>query len=202
MHRFETESIEPLLQALQHPVRAQVLTVLNDRNASAAELAEIVGEPIGKVRYHLRALSKSGLIGWEEAKDRRGVREYFWVVRTSQVIEDEQFLDLTPEQIRMLAVFGLRLMFNDATTALREGAFARRNDHCLTRFRPQVDERGWKELVKVYRSAIEGIERVTDRASTRLERSGEEPVLVSAVLMLFDLEGASQPLPSLVPPQQ
>lgn len=188
MHRFQPEPIEPLLNALAHPVRTQVLAALSDRQASAAEIAEIIGQPAGKVRYHLRALAKSGLIGWEEAEDRRGVREYYWAVRTRQMIEDEQYQELTTEQIRLMTLFAMRLMFTDATIALRDGAFVRRNDHCMIRFRLPVDERGWKELVEVYRSAMARIERVRERAAGRISKQDEDPVTVSASLMLFDLK--------------
>jgi DNA-binding MarR family transcriptional regulator len=200
--RYPPEPLEPLLSALVHPIRAQVLALLSERNASAAEIAEATGEPIGKVRYHLRSLAKSGLIGWQEAEDRRGVREYYWGPSSRQILEDEQHSVMSPEEIRLVSLYSLRLMFGDATTGLREGAFVRRNDHCLMRFRPQVDEAGWKELVKVYRSAIAGIERVSERASKRLARSGEIPIPVSASLLLFDLQMPARGIADVPPPQK
>jgi DNA-binding transcriptional ArsR family regulator len=202
VHRFKSEPLEPLLKALANPVRARVLIVLSDRSASAAEIAEIIGQPIGKVRYHLRSLAQSGMIGWEEAEDRRGVREYFWAVRTQQVVEDEQYPEMTVEQIRRLNSFVLRLMFKDASAALREDAVATRTDHALVRFRPQVDERGWNELVKVYRSAIAGIEAVSERASRRLAEAGEDPIHASASMLLFELETPARPLPVRLPSQE
>lgn len=202
MHKLPPEPIQPLLEALANPIRAQVLAVLTDRSASAAKIAEIIDEPIGKVRYHLRALAKAELIGWEEAKDRRGTREYYWVARTRQMIEDEQYAEMTPEQIRLVSLYDLRLMFGDATAALREGAFSRRADHLLTRHRPEVDEKGWKELVKVFRTAVAGVEKASERASKRLADSGEKPVTVSAMLLLFDLEAPARHVPATIPPPE
>lgn len=200
MQRLPAEEVRPLLDALAHPVRAQVLAILADRNASATEIAEAIGEPRSKVRYHLRALAKSGLIGCEGAKNRRGAREYYWVSRTRQLIEDDQCAELSDEQIQMVTLYILRLAFSDASAGIREGSFTRRHNHCVTRFRPVVDEQGWKELVKVYRAAIAGIEAVSERASKRLAKSEAEPVPVSASLLLFDLEEPARPLPANVPP--
>lgn len=186
--------------ALSHPVRAQVLSVLSERKASAAEIAEAIDVPVEKVRYHLRALAKAGMVGWQDAEVRRGAREYYWGTSSRQIVEDAEHAQMSPEQIRAICLHTLRLIFNDATAGLREGAFARRNDHVLTRFRPQVDEAGWEELVTVYRAAIAGIERVSERAAKRLEDSGEEAIPVNASLLLFDLEMPERGVPVVPPP--
>jgi DNA-binding transcriptional ArsR family regulator len=188
MLRFQSEPFEPLVKALEHPIRAKILAILGERSASAAEIAKSIGEPAAKVRYHLRALVKSGLIRWDGTKDRRGAREYSWIAKTPWWIAGDQFARMSPEQIRLLTLYGLRLIFGDAAAGLREGAFARRPDHWLIWSRPHVDERGWKELVTIYRDALTGIEEVRERAARRLTESGEDPLPVSASLLLFDLE--------------
>ena len=187
MHQFQAEAPESLLAALEHPVRAQVLAILTDRDACAADIAEALGEPVGKVRYHLRALAKSGLIGSKKAEDRRGVREYHWVARTRQVIDDEQLANLPPRQIELVWLYVLRLVFNDASAAMRDKAYLRRKDYVLHRQMPEVDEQGWRELVKAFRTAAAKVDRIGERASRRLAKSGEDPVRTRASLLLFDL---------------
>jgi DNA-binding transcriptional ArsR family regulator len=196
------EPLEPLLSALGHPTRAKVLAVLSDRHASAAEIAELIDEPITKVRYHLRALSKSGMIGWEEAKERRGVKEYYWFTRSPQWIEDHQHHSLSEQENRMINLYILRLVFADAAAGLREGAFNRRPDHAIVRFRLLVDEKGWKELVKIIRTAVDGIDAVRELAGRRLANSKEDPLTASATLLLFDLEKPAHGLSATSTPLQ
>lgn len=199
MSKFPTENVASLLKALEHPVRAQVLAALGDRTASATDIADAIGVPIAKVRYHLRALAKLGLITSKEAENRRGVREYYWAADTPQLVEDEQQADLTPEQDRQISLYVLRLIFGDATAAVRDDTLVRRPDHFLVRFRPMVDERGWKELVEVYRTAFNGIATVSEQAAERLEKSGSDPIPVNASLLLFDLEMPERAPPTIVP---
>jgi DNA-binding transcriptional ArsR family regulator len=197
--KFPTENVASLLKALEHPVRAQVLAALGDRTASAADIAELTDLPIAKVRYHLRALAKLGLITSKEAEDRRGVREYYWAIDTAQLVDDEQQAQLAPEQHRQISLYVLRLIFGDATAAVRDDTLVRRPDHFLVRFRPMVDERGWRELVKVYRTAFNGIAEVSQQAAKRLEKSGLDPIPVNASLLLFDLEMPERAPPTIVP---
>ncbi len=199
MAKFKTESSKPLLEALEHPIRARVLAALGDRSASAADIAAAIEVPVAKVRYHLRALAALGLIVRDEAEERRGVREYYWVVNTPQIVEDEEHMNLTPEQSRQIGFYILRLMFADATAALRWGSFAERKDHVLTRFRPAVDEQGWTELVEIYRKAMAEIVQTSERAADRLHRAGAEPLYVNASLLLFEVQIANRPPPSLLP---
>jgi DNA-binding transcriptional ArsR family regulator len=189
-----TEPLEPLLSALAHPTRARVLGVLSDRPASAAEIAEETGTPIARVRYHLRALARAGMIDWAKTEERRGVKEYYWVMKSPQWVEDEQISSLSKEQNQMINLHVLRLIFADAAAGLREEAFARRPDHAVVRYRLLVDEKGWKELVKIVRTALDGIDAVRKRAGQRLSKSGEDPLTVSATLLLFDLESPAHGL--------
>ena len=43
-------------KALSHPLRAHVLTILNERVASPNQMSEELGEPLGNVSYHVKAL--------------------------------------------------------------------------------------------------------------------------------------------------
>lgn len=185
---YEEEPLEKMLTALEHPVRAQVLAVLTARRATAAEIAEIIDEPAAKVRYHLRTLLKSGLVVWATAKDRRGAREYAWIAEAPKWVTAEQISEMSPDQVRLLTLYGLRLIFGDATRGLRDEAFARRQDHWLVWSRPLVDEQGWSELVGVFGQAFAAIEEVRERATRRLAESGDKPVPICASLLLFDRE--------------
>lgn len=190
---------EALLAALQHPLRARILAILTDRSASTSEVVEAVDEPAAKVRYHLRALARSGLIGLQGARKRRGAREHLWFGRTSQLVENEHFESLSPTQIRATVLHFLRLIFTDATAGLRDGSFDRRPDSFIVRYRTQIDERGWSELVAALRKTMLAIETVRNRSAERLGESGEEPLTITAALLLFELGATAEPFPGDAP---
>lgn len=198
-HGLKTEPIEPFIAALEHPLRSRILTALSERSATASEIAALINEPPAKVRYHLRALAKSGLIGLREATDRRGTRERKWIASTPQVMQDEQIRRLSPEQVRAATFHYLRLLFADATAAVRDGTFDRRPEHCMVRFRPRIDEQGWAELVGIFYRAVAEVTEVTERSSRRLETSGADPVMVGASLLLFEMADSTPPIPGSIP---
>src|SRR3954451_8310737 len=64
--------------AYGHPLRARALMILGGRTASPKEIAEEVGEPLGKVSYHIRELKKTGLIELVETDGSRGGVQHFY----------------------------------------------------------------------------------------------------------------------------
>ncbi|MFK4123219.1 ArsR/SmtB family transcription factor [Streptomyces longwoodensis] len=69
------------LRALAHPVRIRLLSELrSDGPATASALAEVTGDAVSLISYHLRQLSKHGFI--EEAPElAKDARERWWRVR-------------------------------------------------------------------------------------------------------------------------
>src|SRR5437763_14688176 len=64
------------LRALAHPLRLQLLQVLQAEGpATASQLGRRLGESSGATSYHLRALHRAGMV--EEAEQRNG-RERWW----------------------------------------------------------------------------------------------------------------------------
>src|SRR5437764_6173805 len=76
----ETLPVRPMsaehLRALAHPLRLQLLQVLQAEGpATASQLARRLGESSGATSYHLRALHRVGMV--EEA-EQRNARERWW----------------------------------------------------------------------------------------------------------------------------
>ena len=68
---------------LTHPLRLRLLYALTtEREATASRLAELVGESLSLVSYHLRELAAHGLI--EEAPRRSGDRRERWWRKTHE----------------------------------------------------------------------------------------------------------------------
>ena len=71
---------DPILAALAHPLRAQLLREYRTPR-SPKEIAGEIREPLGNVSYHTRTLAAAGLLRLERTEPRRGaVAHYYYVV--------------------------------------------------------------------------------------------------------------------------
>lgn len=67
-----------VFRALGHPLRARILTRLEESPASAKRLSEEFGETPGRIGHHLRTLERVGLVGVVEERPVRAVVERFY----------------------------------------------------------------------------------------------------------------------------
>lgn len=84
-----------IITALGHPLRARVLTALDEGEASPKELAVRFGEKLGNVSYHVRILARLGLIELVRETPRRGAVEHHYraAMRPETVVNVELALD-------------------------------------------------------------------------------------------------------------
>lgn len=68
-------------KALAHPLRGQILTLLEAGRRSPSEIAETLGRPLGAVSYHVRYLRGLDLIRLVGTEPRRGAVEHFYEAR-------------------------------------------------------------------------------------------------------------------------
>lgn len=183
----ESSDLQPLVEAMSHPVRSKLLFNLTDSpRASAKQLAERVEEPPSKVRYHLRKLREAGLVGIEDEESRRGVVERYYRALQRPVIWEEDEVGLGDAQKRALSVEILRLILADAARSISAGTFIGRDDRCLTRTWAEVDEEGWRELAKIHLETLAAVQAAVNRSGERLSRSGEEPIRAVSDLLFFE----------------
>ena len=83
VRRFEVDA--PALKALAHPMRVQILRVLQLRDAvSVTSLAEELGETTGATSYHLRQLARHGIV--EQTPPPEGEsRQRWWRLAVDQI---------------------------------------------------------------------------------------------------------------------
>lgn len=68
-------------KALSHPLRATLLQLLGEGQASPNELAKRLQEPLTNVSYHVRQLNELGLLELVATEPRRGALEHFYRAR-------------------------------------------------------------------------------------------------------------------------
>ena len=68
-----------LLNALNHPLRRQILRAMPDGNAtSPRELADRLEAPLGNLAYHVRVLADCGALELVDERRVRGTTQHFY----------------------------------------------------------------------------------------------------------------------------
>lgn len=68
------------------PLRSKLLGLLTEEPASAAQLADKVGLPRQKVRYHLKTLDEHGLVTQVESRRHGGITERFYAATAASYV--------------------------------------------------------------------------------------------------------------------
>ncbi len=172
-------------ESMNDPLRMELFTLLIRKPATAAELAEKLGAPIGRVRYQLGRMREAGLVTVREEKPRRGVIEQIYVSQPT-VISVEEFAQLTPEEIREGHAEVIKLIIRDCIAALREGTFFSREDFMAVRLPLRLDGEGWKQASALQHEALERFLEIHAEAQTRIVSEEDAAIDVLAYLFLFE----------------
>jgi DNA-binding transcriptional ArsR family regulator len=172
-------------KALSHPLRAHVLAILNERVASPNDMAEQLGEPLGNVSYHVKALVELDCIELVSTRPRRGAVEHFYRAIARPYFSDRDWSRL-PRSIRQaISDVGLQLIWDDVADSIEAGAFEARDDRILGRVPLVLDERGWGELHGLVAELLERTVQIEADAAGRLAESGEQGMATKLVMMQF-----------------
>jgi DNA-binding transcriptional ArsR family regulator len=178
-----------LVKALAHPLRVQILTVLEERTASPSDLAEELGAPLGNVSYHVRTLTDLGLLKLVRRRTRRGAVEHYYRARERATVSDKAWSQVPTVVRRSMVGVALEQAIDHAVAAAGSGGFDA-GDTSLTRHSVALDDEGVRELGGALARLHEELGAIEQRSAARLEEDGAAPRQVGVVAMLFDAAGA------------
>jgi len=182
----QTGMDQRLVKALAHPLRVQILMILNERMASPNELSKELEEGLSQVSYHVKVLKDFECIEMVKTEPRRGAVEHYYRATTRAFFTDADYEHL-PESIKPGATAAvMRMLMEDVGSALEGGTFTARDDMHLSWTPGVVDEQGWEELVDLVNETLDRVIKVHEGSAKRLAKSGEEGVPATAVLMNFE----------------
>ena len=171
---------QELVKALAHPLRVEILAVLNDRMASPNELSKELEEGLSQVSYHVKVLKDYECIRMVKTEPRRGAVEHYY--KATHVAK------LFPKSAQQ-RMFGTVIedIGQDMTTALDSGKFDEREDYVVSRTPALLDGQARKEAEKLGDECIERYLLLEDESTLRRakgEGDGEE-IPTTAVLLIF-----------------
>ncbi len=187
--------IDPTVaKAFTHPLRGHVWVTVCERGVvSPTEVAAELDLEVSEVSYHFRELKRRNMIRLTRTVQRRGFDEHYY----EPCVPALQFSDFDwmkiPAPIRStLSADVIRQMIEELVDALDSGSFDARSRH-LSRTWLSVDERGWKELMRAMKSALDRIQAIQERSMKRREESSEAGIPVSVMLASFETAIATPP---------
>jgi DNA-binding transcriptional ArsR family regulator len=175
-----------LAKALSHPLRARILLILNERVASPNEIAEMIGERLPNVSYHVRTLVDLECIELVRTAQRRGAIEHYYKAVRRPFFSARDWRRLPRSGRQAIAEAWLQLVWDDVARAIEAGTFDARPDIQLNRSPLVVDEEGWRELREAVGRVVKDAERISKESTKRLAGSGDEGIPTSLVIMHFE----------------
>lgn len=178
---------------LDDPERLRIVTELAETPRTAAQLAELTGLSLQRVRRQIRHLREEGLIESVVRESKRGTIEHFNFLIGGLLRDEDELAELSLEERRRLYGNILKIVLTEASRALVTHPRDRnleRLDGAAARTPIFTDEAGWRELAKLHREFCDRVWEARDRIATRLAEEEQKGFKVSSVIMLFESEAA------------
>jgi DNA-binding transcriptional ArsR family regulator len=172
-----------MLRAVAHPLRFRVLVALDEQVSSPKQVAEKLGEPLGRVAHHVRLLAQLGAIELVSTRPRRGATEHFYRTVTRPWFDDDAWAKLPLSTRRTLLGDTLRRIAADVGAGVEGGGF----DHPLayvSRMHLELDEEGMAEVTRILDEAVKKVLAAQDGAKARRSEAAEA-IATELVLLHF-----------------
>jgi predicted ArsR family transcriptional regulator len=172
-------------KAFAHPLRVQILIILNERVASPNLLAQELDQSLNLVAYHVRVLEKYDCIELVDTKQRRGATEHFYRATRRQFLTDTEWSRM-PKALRPgLSSAMLKALFDDVEDAVVNNTFDEVDDRHLSRTPMVVDEKAWSDVVELLEGTLDRVLEIQGEAAERLAASGESGMLSKVMMLHF-----------------
>jgi len=182
----QKDDVEQIVaKAFAHPLRVQILIILNERVASPNLLAQELDQSLNLVAYHVRVLEKYDCIELVDTKQRRGATEHFYRATRRQFLSTAEWSRM-PEVLKP-AVSGaiLQSIFGDIEEAVKSGTMDEPDDSHVSRTPMIVDKPGWEETANLLNETLDRLLEIQTQSSERLASSEEKGILSKVELLHF-----------------
>ncbi|HEX7245376.1 MAG TPA: winged helix-turn-helix domain-containing protein [Solirubrobacterales bacterium] len=188
----ETGVDQKLVKALAHPLRVEILTILNERMASPNELSKELDEGLSQVSYHVKVLKDFECIEMVKTEPRRGAVEHYYRATARAFLTDKDWKSL-PDSVKPgVSASSIRMIIENVFGALKVGTFDSREDRHISWTPGYVDEQGWEELVDLINDTLSKIIKIHAGSAKRLAKSGETGIPVNVVLLNYETPPAAK----------
>jgi DNA-binding transcriptional ArsR family regulator len=169
-------------QALNHPLRTEIIAILSDTCASPREMADTLGEELSNVSYHTKELLKLGCIEVVDKEQVRGATKTRYRATTKMLLDNPDWERLGKAVRTGISVNAMNEVSRRAADAMEAGTFDRRTDRTLITLKLDVDEEGWIDANAALRTAYERIEEIKGEAINRKAKGAKTFPMTASLL--------------------
>lgn len=183
--RADLEPVDQrLMKALSHPLRVQILTLVNEREWSPNEMSKELEEGLSQVSYHVKVLKDFEMIEMVRTEPRRGAVEHFYKAVERMIVPEGMTADL-PKSAR-LEFLGkvIRDAERDIHEALKAATFYRRGDFHADWVPMDLDEKGCERLHALGDKFLEDVLEIEGESANAIA-DGAEAIPISVALFGF-----------------
>lgn len=186
------EGVEQIVaKAFAHPLRVQILIILNEKVASPNMLAQQLDQSLNLVAYHVRVLEKYDCIELVDTKQRRGATEHFYRATRRQFLSDDEWSRMPTSLRPGMAGAMLKTVFEDIEEASKSGTLDEVEDIHLSRTPMVVDKQGWEDVSTLLKGALDRLLAIQSESSERIAASDEPGILSKVHLLHFKSPAAN-----------
>lgn len=186
-----------LIKALVHPLRWQILALLNEREWSPNELSEELVEGLSQISYHVKVLNDYELIEMTKTEPRRGAVEHYYRAVQRAYLPTGISKNLPQSGRDIIANKVLQDIDNDLGTAIKSRKFYERADHHVTWTPEYLDEKGCAKANELADEFVERFIEIGVESANRLakDKDGGERIAITAALLVFPSEHGQDKAP-------
>jgi hypothetical protein len=189
-YRLGAIHVDPnLRRVLSQAVRAEILERIATLPSSARQIAELTGEPIGRIVYHTSVLHETGCIRpLDPDHTDPGERIY----ELTDLVSPPPRLPLSDATRGKAIASILRRIVDRGGAALEAGTFERAENR-LSCQSFLLDEEGLRETTAILDEAAERIEATRSATAMRLARTGTKGLCATIALAAFESAPEERP---------
>ncbi|HSS32335.1 MAG TPA: hypothetical protein VLL27_03545 [Solirubrobacterales bacterium] len=181
-----------LHKALSHPMRYRIMMVLGEVEASPKELAEMLEEDFQRVCEQVRLLRDGGFIELVAEDQRRGGTQHFYKATVRPLLDADEWARLPLVVRETVSATTLRAIFDDATAAMKSGAFEAHPHRVLIEKPMIVDEQGYKDADASALRHLAELNKIAAESAARLIETGEQGIPVKTAALVYTAAPASE----------
>lgn len=172
-------------KAYSHPLRIEILGLLDNRVASPRQLATELNASLSRTSYHVRQLTAAKLIRLVRRRQVRGAIEHYYTANVRPTLTDQGWARLPPIVKRAWLGGKIGQIGKEVAAAAAQGGFDHDDMH-ISRTSVQVTPAAWKEAAAILSRALHEIEALGVEGSPGAAATESDERHAIAVMMLFE----------------
>ena len=171
--------------AMSHPVRREVLRILDERLASPVEIGRELDLPTPNIAHHVKRLVDLDCAELVEERKVQGAIQHMYRATEYTLVSMEEWDELHPEEAARFVAEIMQMILNDYLASERAEIIGRDSDFHLTRTPVLVDLEGLREGIQLMERVRLEVEEIVQRSAERGLEQGTELFPASSSLGLF-----------------